>query len=504
MSAHRGGSPTALAIIALAAVLVATAFTIEAASPPATVHAVDPGIHSRAHRAPWPSHEVYGYLPYWQVAAGTAGRLDYGHVTTIAFFAVPIGPTGALVRSSAGYRAYVSSAARAVINAAHSRGVRVVPTFQLFDHGSLSKLRHLLASHSAQTRFINQALTLMVRRRADGANLDIEPLPKSLASQVGTFVGRFARAMHARIRGSQLVVAVPAIASDRMLRAVSGGADRLFVMAYDYHWRGSRRPGPVAPLHYGRHNVDRTISSYLRVVPRHKLILGVPYYGYSWPVYRSGSTYRVRSNPGHYGGVRAVSYASAVEWLAKHPSVAVHRDPVGGSWFRYWNSAENTARQVHFEDSGSARLKFNYAIAHGLAGVGIWTLDNDQGHGGMEKAIQATFVSPVRRALVGATARHVRLDHGVVRLPTSVTIRGLGTRAERGFVKWRMIGPNGQTVATGRRLTSVYPGGLVRLAITMNVGRATTRAAGVYRLQVSFVAFHRTWRAPTVRFRQPW
>src|SRR5690349_3852525 len=68
-----------------------------------------------------------------------------------------------------GTQAYLNSDATAVTNAAHAKGVRVVPTFQLFDSGSLAKMTAFLGSAAAQDRFVGQALDLMARRSADGA-----------------------------------------------------------------------------------------------------------------------------------------------------------------------------------------------------------------------------------------------------------------------------------------------------------------------------------------------
>ena len=79
------------------------------------------------------SHEVYGYLPYWRLDAGTVDRINYNLVSTIAFFGLGIKSTGAIDRDWVGYKEYVGDAAAAVTNAAHDKGVRVVPTFQLFD-----------------------------------------------------------------------------------------------------------------------------------------------------------------------------------------------------------------------------------------------------------------------------------------------------------------------------------------------------------------------------------
>ena len=263
MRSRPGLRSVALRLAIVVPVLLA-AILVDAAGP-AAARTVDPGIRPRADRRPTPTHQVYGYLPYWQLDAGTARRLDYRRLSTIAFFAVPIRGDGALDRGAIGYRAYVSRAARAVTNAAHARGVRVVPTFQLFN---VSRLTRLLADRRAQGRFIREALDLMARRGADGANIDVEPIPNALASKFATFVGRFSRRMHRRFPGSQLAVATPAIVSDRLLRGLEPVVDRFFLMTYDYHWRGSRRPGPVAPLSTGPHNVAKTVRNYLRLVPR--------------------------------------------------------------------------------------------------------------------------------------------------------------------------------------------------------------------------------------------
>ena len=122
------------------------------------------------------SKEVYGYLPYWRIDSGTVDRLQYELVSTIAIFGIGIKADGNLDTDWVGYKEYIGDDVAAITNAAHDKGVRVVPTFQMFDSGSLTKMRAFLASTAAQTRFIAQALDLMAARSADGANLDFEPM----------------------------------------------------------------------------------------------------------------------------------------------------------------------------------------------------------------------------------------------------------------------------------------------------------------------------------------
>jgi len=497
---------TSRALLTLLALVAALGGTIAATPPGVAAAGPDAGIRPRASRPVAVSHEAYGYLPYWRMDAGTARRLDYTTLSTIAFFAVPIERNGALNTRADGFRAYVGRAAAAITNAAHARGVRVVPTFQLFDSGSLPKLRAFLGSRLAQDRFTNQALDLMVRRRADGANLDVEPVPRALEPAFARFVDHFARAVHRRLPGTQVVVAMAAGTSASAISWIGRAADRLFIMGYDYHWRGSTIPGPIAPLWRDHMTVTDTVADtvarYARQVPVGKLILGVPAYGYSWPIVRTPSGWRVRANRARYGGVRSVSFGSAVAFLAARPSVVRHATP-DGSWFRYWNASERTWREVHFEDDRSMRAKFRFAIASGLAGVGMWTLDVDAG-GLLAGSIRSTFVAPVRRLAIVPSVASVRVRSGSVDVNAAVVLRNTGRIPERGILAWRIVDRGGLTVRTARRLVLVKPGARIRVAAPTWIGTASARHAGTYRLIVRFDTPGRGWTAPTVRFRQPY
>jgi spore germination protein YaaH len=498
-------------LLALAGILAVVGTLAEPAAPEATPSIAraaaprpDAGLQARVNRPPAASDEIYGYLPYWQVDAGTARRIDYRLVTTIAFFAIPVRADGTVNRSSAGYRAYVSRSARAVTNAAHSHGVRVVSTFQLFDGGQLRKMRHFLHSRSAQARFIREAISIMVHRRADGANVDFEPVPGSLAAPFAAFVGRFGRAMHARIPRSQLVVATAALASTRLIEGLAPVVDRFFIMAYDFHWSGSRAPGAVAPLSGRSLNVDVTVRRYQRHAPAAKLILGVPLYGYSWPVARTRSGIRVRAQPSRWGGVHGVTYAAALRFLARYPGVRLHTVPGQGAWFRYWDASNRTMRQVHFEDAGLARAKFNYAIVGGLAGVGLWALDSDRGTTGVRRALLATYVHPTRKVTVHTTIARVRLVRGVITVTGTVRLANRGNRAERGRLHWRIVNARGRTVARGSREMAIGVGGAIRLPVGLRAGRAAQRPAGRYRLVTFFQSDNHTWPAGSRRFWQPY
>jgi spore germination protein YaaH len=58
----------------------------------------------------------------------------------------------------------------------------------------------------------------------------------------------------------------------------------MMVMAYNYRWTGSTVTGAIAPLDHASRNVTIHMTRFAAYAPRDKLIMGVPYYGYDWPV----------------------------------------------------------------------------------------------------------------------------------------------------------------------------------------------------------------------------
>ena len=253
--------------------------------------------------APLPlTQEVFGFLPYWQMTATSVAGLRYDLLSTIAIFGIGIKRTGAPDTTGRGYAAYTSTRAAQITDRAHAKGVRVVPTFQLFDSGKLSTMTGFLHDRAAQKKFIAAAVALMHARHADGAVLDFEPLPERLSAPFALFAADFGRAIRARDPKAQLTVTLQQAASDTQIAAVAGVVDRIFVMAYDYHWVGSPVAGAVAPLDGPGGDVRLTLLRFLEGAGRARIILGVPYFGYDWPIAFPGPGAAVRAPVSKNGG----------------------------------------------------------------------------------------------------------------------------------------------------------------------------------------------------------
>ena len=450
--------------------------------------------------------EVYGYLPYWRLDSGTVDRLRYELVSTIAFFGLGIKSTGALDTAWVGYKEYVGDDAAAVTNAAHDRGVRVVPTFQLFDTASgYPKMTAFLNSATAQNRFISEALALMAARKADGAGLDFEPVGAlaARAPQFVAFVARFRAAMKKRFPDAQLVNATSAGATEALVKGIEPYVDRQMIMTYNYRWSGSKITGAIAPLDHASRNVKIHIQKMLDWVPAGSLLMGVPYYGYDWPVTSTVPNATVQSDKTTYGKVKSVTYASARDWLAAHPGTPRQYDALEGSaFYTYYSNTYKTYRQVYFEEERSLADKYDYAIVTGLAGIGIWTLDNDKGYDDLWNVLRQKFYAPVHLVTVlGSVA--VTRSNGIVYATIKGRARDDGTVPERGRFSWSIRDAKGHLVTSGtlpRRL--VYPGRSATETLKVRLGTAAGLKSGIYTYRVRFVVGTRTWRSAAITFHQ--
>jgi spore germination protein len=223
-------------------------------------------------------------------------------------------------------------------------------------------VHQVLNNPNARTNLVNNISYLVTNRGYGGVNIDFERI---LAEDRDLFTG-FLSELRDRLQplGRTLTIAVPAKTSEEIpwLRGYDYGGigsvvNFMFIMAYDFHHAGSE-PGPVAPLT----DVRRTIEFAIRYVPRKKIIIGVPLYGYDWIIpYSPGSV------------APAISNQSAVEMAMRFQSPIQYSTELESPFFRYTDQTGIT-HEVWFEDVRSMGAKMLLIREYGLQGLGAWQL----------------------------------------------------------------------------------------------------------------------------------
>jgi spore germination protein YaaH len=322
---------------------------------------------------------VYGWHPYW---AGSSAYLsyDYSVLTHIAYFSYEVDTATGSYSTLRGWDT------TPLISYAHERGVRVMLTVTNF--GS-ARNTEILTDTVKQWTLINTLVSQLRSRNGDGVNFDFETVPSAMKSNMVDFCKRAARGIRAELPQAEISLATPAVNwSDGWdLGALAGICDYLIMMGYNYYWSGSATAGPVAPLSGENYNVSRSIQEdYLDDgVPPSKLLLGMPWYGYDWPV---ASNVRKAATTGT--GTSRI-YSSTISMVASYGKT--FDSPTSVPWMSYQSGTQ--WRQMWFEDSLSLLLKTNHAKKTNLAGVGIWALSYEAGRPELWNGIKAVIAGTV-------------------------------------------------------------------------------------------------------------
>ena len=336
-----------------------------------------------------PSREVHGYHPYWMGSA-YAGY-DWSLLSTVAFFSLELHWSGIIVNDH-------GWPWTGLVSAAHAGGTRVLVTATLF---SQAEITSLLSSPANRATAVANLVTAVTDGGADGVNIDFEGVSGSQKTNLLLFMDELGAALSGALADPYVSIATPAVDwSDAFdYDELEARTDHLMIMAYDYHWTSAPTTGPVAPLSgWDPYNVPWTVADYQSsgATPG-GMLLGVPYYGYRWPA--------ASGDPGSAttGSATARTYDQAYSEAATHGRLwdAESRTP----WYRYESPGWT---QCWYEDAESLALKYAYAEAESLAGVGIWALGYDGARPELWAALRDAFgtasaAAPV--ALPGAGAR---------------------------------------------------------------------------------------------------
>ncbi len=148
------------------------------------------------------------------------------------------------------------------------------------------------------------------------------------------------------------------------LKALGQAADLISLMTYDQHTRWTT-PGLVAGMPWTKKHLEYALTQ----VPKEKLSLGIPTYGYRWftgnPVRKDGTE---NSNiSGTYIDADksfplAIAQKANVQW-----------DPIEQeSWFYFYR--DNMREWVFRPDAHSFRARYDLVKQNGLQGFSCWVL----------------------------------------------------------------------------------------------------------------------------------
>ena len=225
-------------------------------------------------------------------------------------------------------------------------------------------IKVLVENPELQDKLIGQMLEKFAEKGYVGVDIDFEYILPENKEQYVQFVGKVKQRMGKS--GYQVTVAAAPKTSDRQRGILVEGvdyaklgenADAVFLMTYEWGYTYGP-PMAVAPLDKVREVVEYALTR----IPPEKIILGIPNYGYDWPLpYERGIT-----------RARSIGNEEAVGIAAENGASVEYAEVSQSPWFTYRkNGMEHV---VWFEDVRSIRAKWELVREYGLSGAGYWNL----------------------------------------------------------------------------------------------------------------------------------
>ena len=253
---------------------------------------------------------------------------------------------------------YQSLASKSYVEQAHAKGIQVWAVVDNFSQEISKNVQSevLLSKTSVRKKLIDKLMKDAETYALDGINLDFE----SLREEAGVHYVQFIRELSVACRGKGIVLSVdnyvPAAYNKFYNRKEQGiVADYVIIMGYDEHYAGGE-PGPVASLGYVESGIRDTIA----LVPKEKVINGVPFYTRLWTE-SEGKT-----------SSKALGIFSAKQWLKDNSVETQWQEDVG---LNYGEANTEAGRSyLWMEDTKSLGLKMDLIKKYDLAGVAGWKL----------------------------------------------------------------------------------------------------------------------------------
>ncbi|HXA01594.1 MAG TPA: glycosyl hydrolase family 18 protein [Cytophagaceae bacterium] len=282
------------------------------------------------------AQKVVGYLASWNNFPNIIYNIDLTKLTNINIAFANPDYSGVLGGIDPGSIA-------TVVNAAHAKNVKVAMSIG-GANASGAVYNALLNNTNSMNNFVNNLVQYAVNNNLDGIDVDIEGNildgNSVNSTQYQNFIASLGSALHAR--NKIMTAALGTWFANQVTNYAAAQFDWISVMSYDAYgtWTG---PGPHSPYSLAVNDFNYWHST--KGVPASKLMVGMPFYGYSWGSY----------------GTNSLTFSTIVN---TYPG-AENSDQIGSS-----------PNMISYNGIPTIKQKTTFAIQN-AGGVMIWELSQD-------------------------------------------------------------------------------------------------------------------------------
>jgi spore germination protein len=222
----------------------------------------------------------------------------------------------------------------------------------------------ILRNSDVQETLLTNILNRIKEKGYNGLNIDFEYVYPEDRENYNAFLRRAVAKLHPEGYSVSTALA-PKVRADQVgllyeahdYKAHGEIVDFVVLMTYEWGWSGGR-PWAIAPISEVRKVLDFAVT----VIPREKILMGIPLYGRDWRIPWVQGT-----------SARTVNPKGAVSLAAQY-GVSIQYDTTYQSPFFRYTDENGQGHEVWFEDARSMQAKYDTVKQYGLRGVSYWTL----------------------------------------------------------------------------------------------------------------------------------
>lgn len=308
------------------------------------------------------NQQVYGWHPAW---SGTAyQRYDFALLSTVGYYSYEIDP------ETGSYTTVHQWRETGLVEMAHHAATQVELTASL---AGIANTTRFLGDDQARKTFCDSIVALLQYKDADGVCLDFDHILPRFAGKFNTLVSELATALHAWRKSATITVVLHPEGPEQgyLLPDLLPLVDRFIVMENELHGSDAKESGPVSPLFagkWGESSFEHSIQTWLeKGIPKGKLLITVPYYGYEWPTATAlpGSATKGKGKTVFLRDYERQDSSAYLQWDSTSTT----------GWLLREKGPEK--RQLWIDQVSSLGEKYALIKKMDIAGAGIWALGYD-------------------------------------------------------------------------------------------------------------------------------
>jgi len=304
-------------------------------------------------------YNVSAWLPSWEEEEAFQSFKDNADtINTISPFWYHLNDDGTLAAPEDGEN-------QEIIDFARTNNIIIIPTISNSFNGD--RVSGIINDPEIKKQSIQNIVDLVRKHNYDGIDIDYEGLNSEDKEAFTAFIKDLREELNHYDK--KLTIAIQAKSYPALIKYGDRGqdwkqlsqyVDEFRIMTYDYGWRGSI-PRPVAPYYW----VEEVIEYAVDNVPREKIYIGIPFYGYGWSEdYFASYTY------------------DTIELILNKYGVDFQYDPETKTNKLYYISEfderePKVPHEVWFENHVSIKPKLELVEKYDLGGIAIWRLGKE-------------------------------------------------------------------------------------------------------------------------------